>query len=68
MQFSPFSRHLIPLRSKYPPQHPAFTTIRHHKVKVTASSAEWMTQNLICISNTNDMRHGANIFKEGSWE
>jgi hypothetical protein len=21
MQFSPFSRHLIPLRSKYPPQH-----------------------------------------------
>jgi hypothetical protein len=22
MQFSPFSRHLIPLRSKYPPQHP----------------------------------------------
>jgi hypothetical protein len=23
MQFSPFSRHLIPLRSKYPPQHPA---------------------------------------------
>jgi hypothetical protein len=22
MQFSQFSRHLIPLRSKYPPQHP----------------------------------------------
>jgi hypothetical protein len=22
MQLSPFSRHLIPLRSKYPPQHP----------------------------------------------
>jgi hypothetical protein len=22
MQFSPFSRHLFPLRSKYPPQHP----------------------------------------------
>jgi hypothetical protein len=22
MQFSPPSRHLIPLRSKYPPQHP----------------------------------------------
>jgi hypothetical protein len=22
MQFSPFTRHLIPLRSKYPPQHP----------------------------------------------
>jgi hypothetical protein len=22
MQFSPFSRYLIPLRSKYPPQHP----------------------------------------------
>jgi hypothetical protein len=22
MQFSPFSSHLIPLRSKYPPQHP----------------------------------------------
>jgi hypothetical protein len=22
MQFSPFSRHLIPFRSKYPPQHP----------------------------------------------
>jgi hypothetical protein len=22
MQFPPFSRHLIPLRSKYPPQHP----------------------------------------------
>jgi hypothetical protein len=22
MQFSPFSHHLIPLRSKYPPQHP----------------------------------------------
>jgi hypothetical protein len=22
MQFSAFSRHLIPLRSKYPPQHP----------------------------------------------
>jgi hypothetical protein len=22
MQFSPFSRHLIPPRSKYPPQHP----------------------------------------------
>jgi hypothetical protein len=22
MQCSPFSRHLIPLRSKYPPQHP----------------------------------------------
>jgi hypothetical protein len=22
MQFSPFSRHLIPLRFKYPPQHP----------------------------------------------
>jgi hypothetical protein len=21
MQFSPFTRHLIPLRSKYPPQH-----------------------------------------------
>jgi hypothetical protein len=24
MQFSPFSRYLIPLRSKYPPQHPVF--------------------------------------------
>jgi hypothetical protein len=22
MQFSPITRHLIPLRSKYPPQHP----------------------------------------------
>jgi hypothetical protein len=24
MQFSPFICHLIPLRSKYPPQHPVF--------------------------------------------
>jgi hypothetical protein len=22
MQFSPYTRHLIPFRSKYPPQHP----------------------------------------------
>jgi hypothetical protein len=27
MQFSPFSRHLILLRSKYPPQHPVLNTL-----------------------------------------
>jgi hypothetical protein len=32
MQFSPFTRHLIPLWSKYPPQHPVlkhYTTLHY---------------------------------------
>jgi hypothetical protein len=30
MQFPPLSRHLIPLRSKYPPQHPV---LKHRRVR-----------------------------------
>jgi hypothetical protein len=31
MQFSPFNRHLIPLRSKYSPQYPV---LKHHQILV----------------------------------
>jgi hypothetical protein len=30
MQFSPFSRHLILLQSKYPPQHPVLKRLIHY--------------------------------------
>jgi hypothetical protein len=41
MQFSPLSRHLIPLRSKYPPQHPV---LKHLSLCFTLNVREQVSQ------------------------
>jgi hypothetical protein len=46
MQFSPFSRHLIPLRSKYPPQHPVLLAIQYH-LNVSLKKSKTVLKNVV---------------------
>jgi hypothetical protein len=49
MQVSPPSRHLISLRSKYPPQHPAFCLCSSLNVRDQVSHPYRITGNFIVL-------------------
>jgi hypothetical protein len=60
MQFSPLSRHLIPLRSKYPPQHPVLKHLQSMLVLWTLKSWEslvWSLQVNTPTSSASKTRH-----------
>jgi hypothetical protein len=47
MQFSPFSSHLIPLRSKYPPQHPV---LKHPQYNIFVINKVKLLQIILSVS------------------
>jgi hypothetical protein len=49
MQLTPFTRHLIPLRSKYPPQHPVLKHSQSMRVTVVLTDHRQNPTDLIIL-------------------
>jgi hypothetical protein len=56
MQFSPFSRHLIPLRSKYPPQHLVFKYPQYVPPLKSETKFEFKLLNNLFIGSSTSSR------------